>query len=235
MPGVGIRLWNPPQRKAGAENPMTVVNTTVLASNLLNGKTIPFKSSTGNILVRIVGRANTAIRPLTITVKWGLKTMVQKAFFVEQGDGGTFAGIWTLAGEVPATANVVISCGPSDAGCAAIRVGEVEGSVIQVSAQAQQGNVITIAKGADDALLAAGGYADANADPLFSLTLDMQWFVKIPPNTVLPNRHNGLAAFFGLTYVRTPDDTYRIRTNSTMVNIAGASAALDLRLSEGTG
>jgi hypothetical protein len=47
----------------------------------LNGTTIPFKMTVGNLLVRIVGRANTAQRPMTISAKWQGKSMSSQGFY----------------------------------------------------------------------------------------------------------------------------------------------------------
>lgn len=228
--GIGPRLWTPQYRSGGIEIATTVVQATVADPLSLDGTTIPFNSLTGNILVRMIGRAAKAARPLTINVAWGGKPLVQKTFFAENGAGGTFVGEWTLAGQTPATANLVITCGTGNAGVTAIRAGEIGGTPVQVAAASIGGPVLPMGKAPANALLVVGGYADAAADPLSSINLDAQWVVKIPPNTVLPNRHAGLAGFFGITYTNSPDGNYRIKTNTQVVSIAGAIAGLELKL-----
>ena len=235
MVGVGVRLWNPPHLSGNAEIPMTVVHTTVDDPLTLDGTTIPFKTTTGNIMVRMIGRYAKATRPLPITVKWNNVSFVQKAFFAEPGTGGIFVGLWTLAGQTAATANLVITCGAGNAGVTAIRIGEIGGSPVQVASDAFSGVIYTRAKAPANPLVITGGFVDATLDPLFSLDMDPQWVIKIPAKVDLPNRHDGLAAYFGLTYNNRPDNTYRVRTNATVINTTGACVGIELQLGGTTG
>jgi hypothetical protein len=233
MPGIGVRIWNPQYRSGNAEIPMTIVNTTVTDSLALNGTTIPFKCATGNFMVRIVGRANAASRPLGITVKWGAISMVQKVLFAESGAGGTFVGIWTLAGITPATANVVFTCGANEAGCAAIRVGEIGGVPAQLATAGVVGPTLTFAKNASsNPLLVVAGVADEAGFPITCAQMDHQWGVKVPAKTSLPNRNDGLAAYFGLSYASSSDNKYTFaKTGQTPSVLAiGAIGAIELRL-----
>lgn len=229
MPGIGVRLWNPPYRSGLAEVTMTVINAIIEDSVALGGTTIPYKSLTGNMLVRLIGRANTASRPLTVTVKWNNISMVEKALFAESGAGGTFVGIWTLAGQTPADASIVFTS--SNTGCAAVRIGEIGGAPIQVYAGANAGYGFTRTMAAGNVILSVGGTADLATDPFTSSDLEVQWLATVPAKTSLPNRNNGLAAHFGISYAVPPDGKYDIVPATA---IAGVIGAIELKLGGGS-
>jgi hypothetical protein len=209
MPGIGPRIWHPQIRVHAAELPTTAVNLIVEGSDTLDGTTTPFQSYTGSMLVRIVGRAMKATRPLNVQVRWNGILMQEQAFYVESGAGGCFVGMWALLDQVPAPGNIVITCGTGNAGVAAIRVGEITGKPVPVAATAKAGYSVAYVMTAT-AVVVAGGCVDADAFPFSSPDFDTQWGVKIPPKTDLPNRHNGLAAYFGLTYSAAADGSYDI-------------------------
>lgn len=228
MPGLGPRIWNPPYRSIGGELSATSFNMVVADPIGLNGTTIPFKMTVGNLLVRIVGRANTAQRPMTISAKWQGKSMSSQGFYAESGAGGCFVGFWTIIGQVPEDGNIVISCGGAqDAGCCAIRCGEIQSVPIVAWTNAKAGYSMPIAL-ANQAMLVAGGCADATAFPFTSPDLDTQYSVQIPPKTDLPNRHNGLSAFFGLSYLPAADGSYDIVPAKSVPGVIGA---IELKLS----
>lgn len=227
MPGIGVRIWNPPYRSGGVENPLTVVNTSVEDAIGLDGFTFPFQTYTGHFLVRIIGRANKATRPLVVQVSWKGVPMVEQAFFVESGAGGTFVGLWTLIGQTPALGNIVITCGAGNAGTAAIRAGEISGKPTPVIAQAKAGYSFTRVMAAGDAIVTVGGVADAAAFPFTSTDFTSLYALQIPPKLVLPNRHSGLSAYFGQTFVAASDNSYDI---STAAPISGVIGFLEIKL-----
>jgi hypothetical protein len=210
----------------------SVVNTTIGDPIGLHNAVIPYKSYAGYMLLRMVGRANTATRPLNITVKWNTIPMVQQAFFVESGAGGAFVGIWSLTGVNPATANIVITCGsPNDAGCAAIRVGELttQPAPVVAAAAAGYGYTRTLAT-PGNAMLTVGGCANAETYPFTSPDLETQWFSYIAPKNDLPNRHNGLAGHFGLSYATPADGRFDI-VPAKQIN--GVFAGIEIRPTSG--
>jgi len=226
MPGLGPRLWHPPYRASSSEVAATAVNKVVADPIGLNGTTIPF-ICTGNILVRIVGRANTATRPLTITVTWQGKSLSSQAFYAETGAGGCFVGMWSIIGVVAETANIVITCkNAQDAGCAAIRCGEIADVPSVQWTNAKAGYSIPRVL-ANQAMLVAGGCTDATAYPFTSADLTSQYSVQIPPKTDLPNRHNGLSAYFGFSYLPAVDGSYDIFPAKSVPGVIGA---IELRL-----
>jgi hypothetical protein len=227
MPGLGVRLWNPQYRTVGIENPLTVFNGYIADAVSLDGYTFPFHSYTGHFLVRMVGRANKATRPLNIQVRWNSTLLTEQSFFVESGAGGTFAGLWTMVGATPALGSIVITCGTGNAGCCAIRCGEISGKPTPVNGLAKAGYSFTRTMIGGHAMLVVGGCADATAFPLSSPDLDTQYGIQIPAKTDLPNRHDGLSAYFGLTYVNPTDSTYDI---IPQLPIAGVIAALEIKL-----
>lgn len=224
-PGIGIRIWNPPLKSAVAEVIGTVVEVTVPDAIGLDGKSIPYKTVTGNMLVRMLGRAQNATRPLTITVKFNGTPLVQKAFYVEAGAGGAFVGIWSLTSVPPVTGTILINCGTNNAGCAAIRIGEIAGAPVQVTAGAIAGYRYARALIPGNTILLTGGCTDATASPFTSTDMTTQWGVQIPAQTQLPNRTNGLAGIFGLSSDVAPDGSYDIATKAA---IGGVIAAIEI-------
>jgi hypothetical protein len=227
MPGLGIRIWNPPGKGLGAENPLTSINTFVADPIGLNGTTIPFKMTVGNVLVRIVGRANAASRPLGISVKWQGRALSSQGFYAESGAGGCFVGFWTIIGQLPETGNIVISCGAQEAGCAAIRCGEIGGVPAVTWTLGKAGYSLPRVLSPVSAILVAGGCADETASPFTSPDLDTQYAIQIPKNTQLPNRHNGLSAYFGLSYLPAADGVYDIVPK---VSVPGVIGGLEIKL-----
>jgi hypothetical protein len=226
MPGIGIRVGQPIHRSLGtAELSTNTVNTTVPDAIGMATFTIPYVTLTGNILVRMVGRCNTATRPLTIQAKIGPVAMVQKALYAGSGAGAVFIAMWTLTGvSIGKQAVISFPCVPNEAGCAAIRVGELGGapSVIAGGASAGYSMPYTLAPG--NALLCVGGCTDSTAAPFSSPDFSDQFLAQIPPQTSLPNRHNGLSAYFGVTYELS--DPYDIVPST---DIAGAIGVVDIK------
>lgn len=226
MPGLGPRIWNAQTRAISAEEQTTVINLSVADAIALDGTTIPYNSRTGHMMVRMVGRAQKATRPLNVSVRWNGELFDQQAFHVTSGAGGTFVGIWTLVDQIPGEGDIVISCGLNNAGCTAIRVGELAGDPYLVAGTAMAGYSIPYEMTAS-AIVVVGGVTDEEAFAFTSPDFETQWGIMIPQETSLPNRTKGLSAYFGATYSAAKDGRYDIIPR---LPINGVIAIAEIRL-----
>jgi hypothetical protein len=225
MPGIGIRLWQPFYNVAVEEVPASVVDWTVTDPIALNGTKFPINSIYGNVLVRMIGRVHTAIRPFTVTVGWNGTSMAEQAFHVDDGAGGTFAGIWTIFDIEPASGEILIACN-QNAGSTLIRAGEIEGPIIPVAAGASFGYELDYELGAGNGMLVVSGTADSSVGDFSSEDFTAQWVASIPPKTDLPNRTHGLSGYFGITVTKATDNIYSIVPS--VGGIEGVIAAIEL-------
>jgi hypothetical protein len=81
-------------------------------------------------------------------------------------------------------------------------------------------------------LLVVAGVAEDAGFPIACAQMDIQWGVKVPAKTSLPNRNDGLAAYFGLSYASPSGNNYTFAKagNTPSVLAIGAIGAIELRL-----
>lgn len=99
-----------------------VVTDTYAAADAFDSLTIPFSSTTGNVLVRIGGLVNGSTAP-SIACTWNGDAMTGAPVSAQDADGAFLAALFGISGGHVGSGNLIITCSGGSAGRGAVRAG----------------------------------------------------------------------------------------------------------------